>query len=93
MEGRRMAAGERYLFRLRGKQIPVTYEGMFEKIPVLIFDSEVPKGRMFLKMIRLDTGEEIYRKTARALSKHFDDCALIRRDGCDCVRRLREVAA
>ena len=80
MEGKSLMVGATYLFRRAGKkQIPVRFAGWQEPIsqnlkPLLILES-------------LDGKETYYRTAARALSKHYDSCAL-GRENCDCAARL-----
>ena len=75
MEGKSLVVGVTYLFRRKGKQVPVIFlRKPYPMDPMLIF-------------LDVATGKEFPRRVASALSKHFDSCA-IGRESCDCAARL-----
>lgn len=83
MEGKSLVIGATYLYRLGGrKQIPVRFSGRAEPLR-----NGLPSGYQLLILERIDGSETYYRRYARALSKHFDSCAL-GRESCDCAARL-----
>jgi hypothetical protein len=72
--------GDYYLFRLKGKQVPV------------LMKSKAREGRKLVyRMLRLDTNEWLVRGTARALSRHYDDCNIWVGDMCDCVSKIMRI--
>ncbi len=84
MDGNSLVVGERYLFRLRGKQVPVVYMGRF-------WNENTYQTNLHLRRLDLLPTGYLYRRTARALSKHFDNCALVGREDCRCAERLSTV--
>ena len=80
MEGKSLVIGATYLFRLADKkQIPVRFAGWQERTS--------PNLKPLLVLESLDGNATYYRMAARALSKHYDSCAL-GRENCDCAARL-----
>ena len=80
MEGKSLVVGATYLFRQKGKQVPLVFVGRTFQ----------PKGKAPANMLHFDTLDGLVtmqRRSARALSKHFDSCA-IGRESCDCAARL-----
>lgn len=85
MDGTRMEPNTRYLMRVDRKQIPVIYNG-WQKWSGQ-GGEECAKQHAFT---RLDTGEWVFKRSARALSKHYDDCVL-EHYNCTCHERLEAV--
>lgn len=88
MDGSSMEPNARYLLRIDRKQVPVVYNG-FER-----WSSEGGEiGARQHAFTRLDTGEWVFKHSARALSKHYDDCSLAPNcerltSNCSCHDRL-----
>jgi len=77
MEGKSLVPGERYLYRFKGKQIPV------------IFLDSVRIGRYsFVRFCRIDNGDIFQKRGAGAISKHYDDCVWWFQGNCTCSARL-----
>ena len=79
MEGKSLIVGATYLFRLRGKQVPV-----------MLTSNMHENGKLTYRFHRITgppSSPRLIRNSARALSKHFDSCA-IGRESCDCAARL-----
>jgi hypothetical protein len=93
MDGTTMEPNVRYLLRIDKKQVPVIYDGW-----ALWSGHGGEEGRKTHAFTRLDTGEWIFKNSARAVSKHYDDC-IIPVDGpgmesgylCRCRARLEAV--
>ena len=85
MDGTLMKDGKRYLMRINKDQVPVTFDGWG-----LWSGHGGEEGRKQYCFTRLDTGEVIFKPTARAISRHYDGCTLVSRPAtCDCSARLQ----
>jgi len=80
MDGTRMIPNARYLLRIKTKQVPVIYNGF------AIWTAFEGKKHAFT---RIDTGEWVFKRQARAVSKHYDDCCFMAQEqACTCHQRL-----
>jgi len=92
MNGKYLEPCKRYLLRIDCHQVPVIYDGWG-----LWKDHGGEEGIHNHAFTRIDTGEWIFRRTARAISRHYDDCTRFKRYmpgerdedlQCDCQQRL-----
>ncbi len=81
MDKDQVKSGDWYLFRLRGKQVPVKV------------DKTSYQDHIRYVITRVDTGAQFTRRSAGGLSRHFEDCYLIRRRSCKCFERLTRLIA
>jgi hypothetical protein len=82
MDGEMVEVGGRYLFRYRRRQVPVELKSK----------DRGADGRRRYVMVSLLDGTVFERLSARALSKHYDSCALATRvPDCNCSRVLSMV--
>ena len=78
-----MEPNARYLLRIDRRQVPVIYDGWG-----LWHGEGGEEGVHRHAFTRIDTGEWVFRRSARAVSKHYDQCVTEDRGSCNCRAKL-----